>query len=236
MFAVAFALGALVGAAELLKRYNSDPFNAVFNRWGLSFVLVNGVVSAVALGAMDYFDVLEPATGAAGGALWYQRPFSRVVWAGLGGLTLLRTKFGLPGTGSQIDLSHILDSLLGALDSQLGRNQTASAIEQVGRAVHGLAFDQVAESLPLLCLSSPNVQVSDDAKRELGTNAKEWLDSGMPADHKTLLLGVRLYSLVGIDVLRAAAVACGGGTDDSGGPAMPWYRRRKRRADAPKRA
>lgn len=50
--AVAFICGVFVGVSEIISRYRDEPLRATINRYGLAYVLVNGLVSVLAYGLL----------------------------------------------------------------------------------------------------------------------------------------------------------------------------------------
>lgn len=49
---LSFAFGPLVGLSEIVSRYRDEPLHATANRFGLGYLVLNGILAAAAYGVL----------------------------------------------------------------------------------------------------------------------------------------------------------------------------------------
>ena len=120
-WALASALfGALVGLSEILSRYRDEPVRAATTGAGLSYLLLNAVISLFAFGILRQY---------AGGILPVIKddPLMTAIVAGFGSMTIFRSKlftFRTPdGTEYAIGPAIVLETVLKTIDQKIDRGQ-----------------------------------------------------------------------------------------------------------------
>lgn len=120
---LAATLGLLVGVVELVKRYRDEPVNAVLSPWGLIYLLVNALISLVAL----YLVYLFPAVF---GGLAQNKPLAALA-AGAGAAAIMRTRIalfkGADGKDLALPLDYLINELLSLADKHIDRHRAPNA-------------------------------------------------------------------------------------------------------------
>ena len=83
-------VGVAVGAVEILQRYRDAPFRAVFNGWGIGYVVLNAAVSYGAFWVLYHWLDTPPAD--ASGQSDTLHLLGLAAGAGFGGAALIRAR------------------------------------------------------------------------------------------------------------------------------------------------
>lgn len=199
--AIAGAIGAAVGAAELVGRYRDAPRKALTAAGAWIYVGVNALASAGALGLIHVFGWSFGATDPDAVA------WTRILVAGFGAMALFRSSLFVAKIGDQdvgIGPSALLDVLLRASDASVDRVRATARAKQVGPVMEGVSFDKAQVALPAYCFALlQNVAPEDQSAvaRQVAGLAGEARTSEKA---KALILGLTLMNVAGEDVLRAA--------------------------------
>lgn len=143
------ALAALVGLAELLSRYKSDPGVLTRSLAAALYVILNaaaGIGALLLIRAFGWFKQTDHTD------LW------RVLIAGFGAITFFRSSFfvtKIGGTNVNVGPSTVLGALLDTADREVDRRSAQEILSDViaGNALGGLDPQQVMFGLPVICLA-----------------------------------------------------------------------------------
>jgi hypothetical protein len=203
-YAAAAAIGALVGATELIGRYRDEPFRATLSRPGFVYMAVNGLASIIVLAAAVAFN-----WNFGGAPNTPQAEVVRVVVAGLSAMAILRTSlFSVRVADQEVGIGPvaILQVLLVAIDAGVDRARAEHRSTATGRIMSGLQFGIVSEALPAYALAlMQNLSREDQAA--LGKQVGELVGSKMDDRLKVLILGLTVMNAVGEGVLDSAVTS-----------------------------
>jgi hypothetical protein len=197
---VAVALiGGIVGTSELISRYKDDPWAAV-RSWPARFYI--GVNCAASMGALG----LIHAHGWFGPTRWTQ-----ILMAGVSAMAFFRTSLFVVRAGDRdvpVGPSGFLQIFLAAADRAVDRQRAAARSAAVVAAMKGVDYEKAKDALPPYCLALIQ-NVSNEDQQELGRALKD-LEAGTEEPGvKSLLLGIELINVVGVDVLTTAVESLG---------------------------
>lgn len=197
---VAAIIGTLVGAVEIFQRYRAEPLEAVSNRWGLAYLLFNGLVSAAA------FHVAWLANELGKGTTTQLQLFQWATLSGFGASALLRAKLMniQLGDGKEVALGPeiLVQTFLNVIDRELDRERARDRFETVRELMADIDFERSKLRLPLQIFQAMQA-VTEEESATLMERIREVdaMDSIGPQD-KSYLLGFYLLDLVGPDFLR----------------------------------
>jgi len=162
---LAFLVGVFAGFADVITKYRDEPFKAAANRYGIVYLLLNGVIAG---GVYLLFGQTKDGTGVFVGALWPDHPGFNAILVGSGAMLLLRSKvFTLPTAGGgdvSIGPAIILDALLAVLHRGIDRLRAAQRHELVFEKLKDLDdVDQVVQFFQSLLYSFQNLSAEDKA-------------------------------------------------------------------------
>jgi hypothetical protein len=198
-WAAAAALGGLVGASELISRYKDDPVAALKAWSGILYVAINSAASMGALG-------LIRANGWFGSSRWEQ-----VLMAGVSAMAFFRTSLFVVRAGDRdvsVGPNGFLQIFLAAADRALDRKRAAARSDAVAEAMKGVDFTKALEALPPYCLALMQ-SVSPEDQQVLGRALEALQKREVEPSVKSLLLGIELINVVGVDVLKTAVKSLG---------------------------
>lgn len=194
------ALGALVGASELISRYRDAP-EAALQTWpALGYIAVNVAASLGALGLID-------------ANKWFpqQTELTKVLIAGVSAMAFFRTSLFTIRAGDRdigVGPSGFLQIFLAAADRAVDRQRAAARSDGVGQVMNGVDYAKASKVLPPYCLALMQ-NVSPEDQQQLA-RALEALDrQNADPSVKVLLLGLELINVVGVDVLTTAVQSLG---------------------------
>jgi len=202
-FLLVAALGALVGAGELVSRYRDAPWSAVRNQPAAAYLAVNAIATVAALAITRIFDFTF------GADTPQEQRAIQVLVAGFGAIALFRTSLFVVRVGTRdigIGPITLLQVLLFATDRDVDRRRAVKRAAAVTTALRGLTFAQVKDALPRYCLTLMQ-NVSKDEESDVQKQAQEIAQSDMEDALKVNALGLSLMNIVGQLVLEAAAAA-----------------------------
>lgn len=130
---VSFIFGALVGLSEIISRYRDEPLHATANRYGASYLLLNGLMSTAAYGFLLRYPTQILPTVA-------PDPLMAALVAGFGAMAVLRSKFFIfraeDGKEYPIGPSIVMEAFLRVLDR---KQDPGAACGRGGRLGAGVA-------------------------------------------------------------------------------------------------
>jgi mRNA-degrading endonuclease toxin of MazEF toxin-antitoxin module len=198
-YLVAAALGALVGATELISRYRDRPASLirVVSTW--AYVLINAGAGAAALLLMHIF-------GWDFGAAAGERGAIQVLVASFGSMALFRSALFTVRIHDQdvpVGPSTLLTALLAAADRGVDRMVAQTRSAKSREIMMHVSFKKSQLALPTLCLALLQ-NVSAEDQRDLRTAVDALAGSDMTDTQKALNLGLLLMNVAGPDVVSAA--------------------------------
>ncbi len=205
---LAILFGELVGFSEITTRYRDEPLRATFNRFGVVYLLINGLLSGCAFFLMQaYGDKIFP--GLQGS------PLLEAIVGGFGAMTVLRSKLFVFRTddGKEIPIGPdlVIASLLRIMDRKIDRLRAARRQQLVFELAQRIAtaagndndFDN-PNSFILISLASFQ-NLSTDEKQQITTTADVLREKfkGKPSLFKAMILGFAVLDIAGEENLRA---------------------------------
>ncbi|MDZ4246359.1 MAG: hypothetical protein U1D67_04475, partial [Dehalococcoidia bacterium] len=189
----------LLATAEILSRYKDEPWQAVCSRWGIIYMLSNGLLSASAFGVMLLANVVNSASSDFDS-------FKFATYAGLGAMVFIRTKlFNLKsGTGEKISVGpdFMVDTWLNFMDRQIDRQRALERCNVVRDTMDGVDFDKVKIYIPTMLMKSMQ-SLSEREEEKLGSKISE-LESQkkLSNQEKSYTLGFMVLDLAGEKLLK----------------------------------
>jgi hypothetical protein len=194
-------LGALIGGAELVGRYQDKPAAAVFSPSGLLYIAVNASASTAALiaaEAMGWGFALPDGAPPVGASV------AQVMAAAVGAAAIFRSSFMIAqDKGVSIGPILLLSGLLKIVDAAMERKRALSRLST--NDLNGLSFANDHAALAELCSHAIRRYELSEAQRlgELAADLRA-RDDLTDAD-KLDCFGLELSRLVGERALRKAA-------------------------------
>ena len=205
-YAIVLLVGVLVGSTELMSRYRDAPFLPLLSAPGIFYVVLNGGAAVLAyflLGVLlpDQFLGTDAKT-----------QVSRVLLASLGAMSVFRSgifTLRLGDSDVAIGPNLILQVLLSALDRAYDRLRAAPRSTETARIMAGVSFKLAAPALPSFCFNLMQ-NVSEDERNDIADEIESLNATEMSDEARTLVLGLRLFNVVGPRTLEQAVEALGG--------------------------
>jgi hypothetical protein len=203
-FVLVAALGAVVGAGELVSRYRDAPADALRSGAAAFYIFLNIAASLAALALIRAFGWTFGVTSGGAALRW-----TRVGLAGTGAMALFRTSLFTVHAGDRdigVGPSTLLQVFRDAADRAVDRLRARGRSGEVGRLMEGISYDKASRGLTLYCLALMQ-NVPDDEQTRL-SNSLALLDTA-PIDPaiKVRILGLHLMNVVGPGVLKAAVAS-----------------------------
>lgn len=197
-YAITGAIAGLVGLAEILARYKSDPLYSLKQPPAWVYVIVNAGAGVLALVLVRAFGWTFGQTTNV--TLW------RILVAGFGAVALFRsslfvTKVG--GSDVNVGPSLVLQAILDTFDRYVDR-KSAREISKILTAneLTGLNPAAVMTVLPVLCLTlMQNFSSSDQALLGAALNAIQ-TDDALGSDAKMRAVVIQLAKYLGPDLVK----------------------------------
>jgi hypothetical protein len=194
------ALGALVGAGEIVSRYRDAPMRALLCPSALFYIVFNLSAACAAYGLIHAFGWEFGAEGAE------TTRWTRVLVAGFGAMALFRSALFVVRIGTQdvaIGPASLLGALMNVADRGVDRARGRERAEEVSRLLKDVGWPQARTELPALCLGL--MQNATALEKSALADAIRDIDAGeLEDDVRVLLVGLELLNLAGIGVLTGA--------------------------------
>lgn len=204
---LAIVFGELVGFSEISTRYRDEPLRAVFNKFGISYLLVNGFLSGCAFALMRvYGDKILPSL---------KDPFLTATVAGFGAMVVLRSKLFVFRTddGKEIPIGPdlVIASILRIMDRKIDRWR-ASRRQQIvfelakriaAAAGNDLSFDNPNNFVLISLASFQNLSTEEKQQITDTTGQLQEKFKGRPTLFKAMVLGFVVLDIAGEDNLSA---------------------------------
>jgi hypothetical protein len=192
-------LGAVVGASELISRYKDDPGSAVKSWPAIFYIAINSAASAGALGLIHAMN-------------WFQNsPWTQILMAGVSAMAFFRSSLFVIRSGERdvgVGPSGFLQIFLAAADRAVDRKRAESRSDAVAKVMKGVDFKKAIEVLPPFCLALMQ-NVSPEDQQVLKRVVEDLATRNQDSNVNSLLLGLELINVVGVDVLATAVKSLG---------------------------
>ena len=198
----ALALGAAVGAGELLARYKDAPLRAVFTIPGAFYIAVNAAASAAALAVAVGLDWTFGIDAAADPE---RLRWTRIAVAGFGAIAFFRSSVFTARVGTQdvqVGPSTVLTTILGVADAQVDRGRAREIARKAAEIMRAVDYERARSALATAGLAAlQNMNASD---QEALANALNALDANDALDDwaKRQVLGTVLIRSLGEALLH----------------------------------
>jgi hypothetical protein len=161
-----FAIGVIIGAAELISRYRDNPGAALGSRPGLLFIALNGLAAVLALFLMRHFELAGIKHDDKNWDLVMQ-----ALLAGTGAMVVIRSKLFTirqPG-GNDVSFgpAFAVDTFLSSINREVDRRRVPIRNSKVAAKAHELRGHNFKLAAPFLTSALAAFQDMDeeDAKR-----------------------------------------------------------------------
>ncbi len=198
-YVIAVVIGVLVGAVEIFQRFRAEPLAAISNRWGVGYLVFNGVVAALTFRVTIVFADLGPTTPTTDLMQW-------AATTGFGAAIMLRAKLlnVQLSDGKEVALGPeiVVQSFLAVIDQQLDRQRAKTRFETVRELMDGIDFERSKIRLPIQIFQAmQRVTEEESEKLMAGVNEVDKMNT-ITLQDKSYLLGYYLLDMVGADFLR----------------------------------
>jgi hypothetical protein len=191
---VSLAIGGLAGVSEIVSRYRDEPMRATFNRYGISYLLLNGLASVAAYGLMIRYPTQIFA------AVSDDRLMASIV-AGFGAMALLRSKLFIfradDGKDYPIGPSIVIETFLRMLDRKIDRLRASFRQKRVFDQMKSVDnFDDAANYLEASLLSFQNLGAEE--KTEIAAVINQYRRAtNWPAALRMMAVGFAFLTIAG---------------------------------------
>lgn len=204
-----FVLGASFGISELISRYRDEPRRALFSWAALLYIIVNALAAVFALNLVRVFGWLSDGEP-------LQAAYRQVLVSGFGAMALFRSSlfiFRIGGAEINFGPVFVLQIILGVADRAVDRRRGRSRSSDVSLIMKDVSFDKAKELLPIYCLALMQNLSKDEQEalaRDVASIGETNITDPVAANRqKSVLLGLRLLSVIGTDLLEQAVKALG---------------------------
>jgi len=168
-FVIAAVCGLVVASAEIMARYRDEPLKAAFCWWGISYLLFNLGLSAVAFWVLIISGTVAKDNSVADNVKY-------AVLAGFGAVVIMRAKIfnikTLDGEQVGVGPDFVITTYLGMMDRQIDRHRAMERSQIVKKMMLGIDFQAVRMSVITLLMKSMQ-HLSKAEIEDLGVRVKE---------------------------------------------------------------
>jgi hypothetical protein len=192
--AATFFFGSLVGFAEILSRYRDEPLLATLTNAGMSYLAINGIISAAAFVVLRRYPT-QIFSGLKDDMLL------TAVAAGFGAMAVFRSKLfsfkSSDGTEVPIGPAIVLDTILKMIDHKIDRDRATARQTRVFNSMFDIKdFVRAADYVEASLNSFQNL--SEDDKRAISEGIKDLKTrTTWPESLKSLALGFIFLTIAG---------------------------------------
>lgn len=194
---IVICIAGSVSYVELLSRYNK-PLQIITRPSSLIYMVVNAISGAISLSIIQRYGIIPD-----------KDIFIEIATASTGSLFILRSSVskikGKNGEVFEVGFSSIIDVLLKWSEREFDRISANGDLDEIYLTMKGFSFDKIYVDLPEICLDrmeSVNAIVIEDLAKEtanIGTKRIQYNTT------KSILLGNKIASIAGINLLKAGA-------------------------------
>lgn len=198
------AIGALVGAGEILGRYRDEPFLALAQSFSLLYQAVNAAAAMAAFYLIGVFGWNFGISGEASSAV------TQVLVAGFGSMALLRSSLFSARVGDndvQVGPATVLQTVLNAADAEVDRASAGRRARAAREIMSGVDAGKAKDTLPLFCYRLTQSSLSDSDWEVMNQKIDNIYDpdsNDRSQQSKVYTLGVILMNYLGKEALQAA--------------------------------
>jgi hypothetical protein len=187
-------IGGLVGAVEIFQRYKAEPFKAIFNKWGTSYILFNSLAAVVAYYVVVLAKGMGPDTASLAKLQWS-------TLSGFGAAAILHSKLlsiRIPD-GKEVALGPeiVVQTFLSVIDRQLDRTRAKDRYTAVRRLMENIDFEKAKIRLPLQIFQAMQGVTEEESNTLVARIAEIDEMEGLSSQDKSYILGFYLLDLVG---------------------------------------
>jgi hypothetical protein len=200
--------GELVGFSEITTRYRDEPLRAMFNRFGISYLLINGFLSGCAFWLVrTHAESIFPSLK--------DSPLMAAVVAGFGAMAVLRSKLFVFRTedGKEIPIGPdlVIASILRIMDRKIDRLRASrrqqlvfDLAQRIAKAAGAGSSFENANSFVLISLASFQ-NLSTEEKEQISATTEKLKERfrNEPVLFKAMVLGFVVLDIAGEDNLNA---------------------------------
>jgi len=191
---VAFVSGCSVGFSEILSRYRDEPLRATGNRYGLTYLGINGFISLAAFGVLRHYpSAIFPKIA--------DDNFMASIVAGFGAMAVMRSKLFIfrsdDGKEYPIGPAIVIETILRVVDRKIDRFRAAQREQRVFSSLRNIGnFEQAADYLTASLLAFQNL--SQDEKRDIAAVIQQYREQkSWPPPLKTMAMGFAFLTIAG---------------------------------------
>jgi hypothetical protein len=197
-YVIAFLVGALAGAADIVSRYRDEPFLAANSKYGVVYIGLNGVLAVLVYTAFGFKETggeIKPALA--------DDLFLNALAAGAGSMLILRSRLftirSENGKQTAFGPAIIVDALLTVLDRQIDRERAAARHKLVFDNLNGIHdFDATVAYFQMSLLSFQNL--SQQEKADLVSIIQEYKKVAQwSGSLRTMAVGFAILTIAGED-------------------------------------
>ncbi|MFL9826793.1 hypothetical protein [Rhodoplanes sp. SY1] len=201
LFYYVFLAGVLVGLAELLSRHKDYPRQAALSVPSLVYLVLNGVLSMIALAVVQ----LSPPDWLKSGATL--DPLKTVLVVGFGAAAFFRSSFfklRTPDGDISVGPGLVIDVFLKVIDDAVDRELGERRLEEASTLMADVDFAKAAKALPTFCFAGLK-RLSPEAQQQAALQIKSLADAtDIDEDTKAVALGLTVMALTGKPILQTA--------------------------------
>jgi hypothetical protein len=184
-----------------LIRHRDYPGQAIFSIPSLLYLLLNGVLSMLALLVVK----LSPPEFLKDGS--NLEPVKTVLFVGFGAAAFFRSSFfkvRTPDSDISVGPGLIIDVFLRVTDDLVDRSLGVKRLEDVSKIMAGVSYSKAAKVLPTYCFAALR-RLSPEAQQQFAIQVKALADAAdIEEDTKSVPLGLAIMSLTGLPILTNA--------------------------------
>ncbi len=190
---LAAGFGGLTGLSEILTHYRDEPIRATFNRYGLAYVGLNGLISLAAFGLLTrYRQQIFPAIE--------DDLLLTAIVAGFGAMVVMRSKlFTFSSSDGQeyaVGPAIVLDTIMQTIDQKIDRLRAAERQKRVYESLRDVDdFAGAADYLQASLLSFQNL--SQQQKTDISSVVADYKGSAWDNRLKVIALGFAFLTVAG---------------------------------------
>lgn len=198
LYLIAFLIGGLAGAADVLSRYRDEPFAAATTRYGLLYIALNGGIAFLVYAGFGFETTADGSSPA-----FADNVYLNAIVTGSGAMLILRSKlFTIRSEGGK-DIAFgpavIVDAVLAALDRGIDRSRASARHKRVFDSLNGVDdFDGTVAYFQMSLLSFQNLTQQEKADLVAVIDEYKEVERWSPA-LKTMAIGFAILTLAGED-------------------------------------
>jgi hypothetical protein len=196
---ISAACGSLVACAEVVSRYRDEPLKAICCWWGLSYIVLNALLSVAAYAILSI-------TGTVSSTMATADLVRNAILAGFGAAVVMRAKiFNLRLSGGErvsFGPDFVIDTFLNMLDRQIDRRRAYRRSQIVMSKMEDISFEDV--KMPMVTLLTSSMQnLTASEELHLGEELRKLTDTAEFSNQdKSYALGFLVMDLAGEDFFK----------------------------------